>query len=70
MCIVVDRKDNLVGRRQGKADAVSGAEGSSPRCVRASTKDTTGVEEGGMHSQGKPGNLGEPRVSLLALPEE
>jgi hypothetical protein len=70
MSIVVDRKDNLAGRRQGNADAVSGAEGSSPRCVRASAKDSTGVEERGMPSEGEPGNLGEPRVSLLALPEE
>jgi hypothetical protein len=53
-----------------KADAVSGAEGSSPRCVRASAEDTSGVAERGMHSQGEPGNLGEPRVSLLGVPQE
>jgi len=70
MSIVVDRKDNLAGRRQGNADAVSGAEGSSPRCVRASAADPTGVGERGMHSQGEPGNLGEPRVSLSKTPEE
>ena len=70
MSRVVDRKDNLAGRRQGNADAVSGAAGSSPRCVRASAKDTTGVEERGMPSEGEPGNLGEPLVSLSEMPEE
>jgi hypothetical protein len=34
MCIVVDRKDNLVGR-QGKADAVERAEGRNPGCAKA-----------------------------------
>ena len=32
--------------------------------------DAPGVEERGMHSQGEPGNLGEPAVSLLETPEE
>jgi hypothetical protein len=69
--IVVDHR--IPTQPQGKvakADAVSGAEGSSPRCVRASTEGTTGVEERGMHSQGEPGNLGEPVVSLDRTPEE
>jgi len=66
----VDRKDNLAGRRRGKADAVHGAEGSSPRRVKASATDSTGVREQGMESQGKLGNLGEPQVSLDRTPEE
>ena len=32
--------------------------------------DSTGVEERGMPSQGEPGNLGEPAVSLSETPEE
>jgi len=71
MSIVVDTRITPPPQGKGaKADAVSGAEGSSPRRVRASAKDTTGVEERGMHLQGEPGNLGEPAVSLLATPEE
>src|SRR4029434_19293 len=63
--IVVDTRITPQPQGKGtKADAVSGAEGSSPRYARASAADTTGVEERGMHSQGEPGNLGEPRVSL------
>ena len=37
---------------------------------KASAVDSTGVEERGMHSQGAPGNLGEPLVSLFMTPEE
>ena len=69
MCIVVDT--GITARLgSGNADAVSGAEGSSPGRVKASIQDSTGVEERGMHSQGAPGNLGEPPVSLLGMPEE
>ncbi len=52
------------------ADAVRGAAGSSPRGGRASTKDTPGVAERGMHSQGEPGNVGEPRVCWSEAPAE
>ena len=65
MSIVVDTR--ITPQPQGKgtnADAVSGAEGRSPRRVRASAEDTTEVAERGMHSEGEPGNLGEPHVSL------
>jgi hypothetical protein len=69
MCIVVDRR--ITARSgSGNADAVSAAEGSSPRYVMASAVDSTGVEERGMHSEGEPGNLGEPLVSLSQTPEE
>jgi hypothetical protein len=65
MSIVVDRKDNRAGPRRGKADAVHGAEGSSPRRVKASATDATGVGEQGRESQGALGHWGEPGVSLV-----
>ena len=47
------------------------AEGSSPVYGMASGQDSTGVcGERGMATQGKRGNLGELRVSLLLVPEE
>jgi hypothetical protein len=36
----------------GKADTIMRVEGSSPKCDKASTEDTTGVEGRGMHSKG------------------
>ena len=60
--------------RKGKADAVERAEGSSRRYAKVSIADTTGVLEQGMFSEGLPGNLGEPVISLYRcrgrLPEK
>ena len=53
------------------ADTLARVEGSSPAGVRARRQDTTGVcGERSMSSEGKLGNLGEPTVSLLLLPED
>jgi hypothetical protein len=41
-----------VSKNSGKADVFIVAEGSSPECERASTEETTGVEEQGMSSKG------------------
>ena len=50
ICIVVDTR--IMPNEWQKADALHAAEGSSPDCVMASDKDTTGVYERGMHSKG------------------
>jgi len=57
ICIIVDQRDEVSHRITvsfygGKADAVSGVEGSRPGCAKASIEVTTGVEEQGMSSRG------------------
>jgi len=49
---------------------VKTAEGNTGGAIWAWHRGSSGVAEQGMHSQGAPGNLGEPPVSLLELPEE
>jgi hypothetical protein len=46
------QQDNSQGSTERNADGFQWPEGSSPGCGRASTQDTTGVEERGMYSQG------------------
>ena len=50
ICIIVDKR--ITAQNSGKADAVNEVEGSSPECDKASTEDTTGVEERGMPTEG------------------
>jgi len=42
----------ITGRKLGKADGFDTPEGYSPRSVRASEEDTTGIDERGMCIQG------------------
>jgi hypothetical protein len=52
------------------ADAVRGAAGGRPRGGRARAADPSGGEERGRPAEGEPGNWGEPRGSLVGMPEE
>lgn len=52
-----------------KADVVIVAEGSSPKCARASAEDTTGVEERGMKLKEVIWELGRA-ICLLSRPPE
>ena len=46
------QQDNPHGRTEENADGFQWPEGNSPEGVRASSQDTTGVSEQGMHPQG------------------
>ena len=54
--------DNPPKRR--KPTVIIRLEGSSPQRVKASVRDTTGIEDRGMRVEGQLMNLGEPPASL------
>ncbi len=63
ICIVVVNR--ITPEQRSQSRRIDPAEGSSPRSVMASKRDTTGILEQGMHTKGQLGNLREPDVSML-----
>jgi hypothetical protein len=70
MSIVVDTRitTDRKGSSQSRRRQCSGRQQAAVR--KGECRGLHRVEERGMHSQGKPGNLGEPAVSLSETPEE